>query len=270
MPLRVRGHLPASPLAVAIVGSRRATSEGMELAAQLAAQLVERDVVVVSGGAIGIDAGAHRGALAAGGTTLAVMGTGVDQSYPDRHRDLFERIVARGGALVSMFPDGTPPRAGNFVARNAVISALSQAVVVVEAQAKSGSLTTARWARQQGRLVCALRGTPGTNQLLAEGASLVRDGDEILATLAGIALEPTPVALDREQARVLAAVPFTSPADEETIAEAVGLPARVVVRILGSLLLAGVVMTAPGRRYVRSASTSAEPPARGSRGQHPN
>jgi DNA processing protein len=270
MPLHVRGTLPRNPLSVAIVGSRRASAEGLAMAESMARALVAHHVVVVSGGAIGIDAAAHRGALAAGGTTLAVLGTGLDVVYPERNRALFDAIVAGGGALISMFPEGTPARGGNFVARNALVSGLSQAVLVIEAETRSGSLTTARWAQKQRRVLCAVKGSPGTSQLIGAGAVPVSDADDVLAAIAGITLAPLPsLFVDDLSSRVLAAMPMTA-VDEETISEALHLPVRTVVRTLMSLESSGLVMMAPGRRYRRTASISAEPIARGSRGQHPN
>jgi DNA processing protein len=275
------GTLPEAPQAVAIVGSRRATVEGMALARSLAAELAGRDVVVVSGGALGIDTAAHRGALDAGGRTVAVLGTGLDIVYPERNRALFDQIVASGGALVSMFPDGTPPRAGNFVARNALISGLSHAVVVVEAAERSGSLSTAARALSQGRLVCAVPGSPGAARLLGEGALLVRCADDVLAAMAGVMPPPLALAdlvelaerfgLSPEAIQVLAAMPpLGNSIDEETLAEALGLTPRIVIRALSVLETSGLVMMASGRRYRRTASPSAEPIARGSRGQNSN
>jgi DNA processing protein len=171
-----------------------------------------------------------------------------------------------------MFQDGTPPRPGNFVARNALIAGLSQAVVVVEAQLRSGSLSTARWARAQGRVVCAMRGTPGADSLLASGAFAVRDAEDVLAALRGAAAPPPPPrpALDDVQDRVLAALSVHQPQDEDSLAEAAGLTPRVVVRALSSLQVLGMVVAAPGRRYCRTSCPSAEPIERGSRGQHPS
>lgn len=270
-PLQVRGALPVTGRSVAVVGSRRATSEGMKLAEQLAHQLASRDVTVVSGGAIGIDAAAHRGALAAGGRTVAVLGTGIDVVYPERHRALFDQIVAKGGALVSTFDDGALPLPGHFVARNAFIAGLSHAVVVVEAAERSGSLSTARSAQKQGKRVGAIAGSPGANQLLAGGAFAVRSADDVLAALDG-APDPSlsaPPSLDEGPAKVLAAMPQDDVIDEEALALALGLTPRAVVRALSDLQLMGLVMVAPGRRYRRTASPSAVP-ARGSRGQYPN
>ena len=144
-------------LAVAIVGSRRATAYGLEVAETLAADLAARGVTVVSGLARGIDSAAHRGALRVGGRTLAVLGSGVDVIYPPENRRLADEIAERG-ALVSQFAPGTPPLPQNFPTRNQVIAAMSLAVVVVEAAEKSGSLITARLAAELGREVLAVPG----------------------------------------------------------------------------------------------------------------
>ena len=271
--LSVRGELPGTAMMVAVVGSRRATTSGMRMAETLASQLAEAGVVVVSGGALGIDAAAHRGALAGGGRTVAVLGTCIDVVYPERHGQLFDQIAERG-ALVSMFEAGTPPRPGNFVARNALIAGLSHAVVVVEAAERSGSLSTARLGRSQHKIVGAMPGTPGTHKLLGEGAVRIACADDVLAALAGLTAPASLLAaeelLEELPARVLAALPPTAPIDEETLALMLGLTPRAVVRALSSLELLGLVMVAPGRRYRRTASPSAEHPARGSRGQHSN
>lgn len=141
---------------------------------------------VVSGGALGIDAAAHAGALDAGGATFAVLGCGVDVVYPDRHAALFNRIVDGGGGLLSEHPPGTPPKGGHFPKRNRIVVALAETVLIVEANIASGALVTARLARMAGRPLLAVPGTPGTEQLIGSGAArAVRDEDELLRALAG-------------------------------------------------------------------------------------
>ncbi len=179
---------PAGPR-VAIVGSRRPSPYGEAVAEQLGLELARAGVVIVSGLALGIDAAAHRGALNAGGITIAVMGTGVDVVYPAAHTVLAEAIVAGGGALVSQFPDGTGPRRHNFPARNYTMAALSDVVVVVEAAEGSGALITAEAALELHKEVMAVPGSVfsalsvGTHGLLRDGAGLVQNARDVLAAL---------------------------------------------------------------------------------------
>jgi DNA processing protein len=172
---------------VAIVGARAATLPGCRLAEQLAAAAVNAGYGVVSGGALGIDAAAHRGALAAGGTTFAVLGTGIDVVYPDRHGPLFADI-ARAGGVLSEYAPGTPPRPGQFPVRNQLVAALAEATIVVEAQRASGALITARLARELGRRVIAVPGSTGCDALVATGKALaLEDAEALVERLAGVA-----------------------------------------------------------------------------------
>jgi DNA processing protein len=191
--IRTRGRWPPPEgPRVAIVGSRRPSPYGEAVAEQLAADLAHAGVVVVSGLALGIDAAAHRGALAGGGVTVAVMGTGVDIVYPAAHSKLADEIVAGGGALVSQFPDGTAPRRHNFPARNWTMAALSDAVVVVEAAEGSGALITADAALELHKEVLAVPGSVfsplsvGTHQLIRDGALLVQNARDVLAALGAV------------------------------------------------------------------------------------
>jgi DNA processing protein len=175
---------------VAIVGSRRSSTYGQNAATMLARDLGSRGVTIISGLARGIDAAAHRGALEAGGRTVAVMGTGLDQVYPRDHRKLAEEILEQGGALVSEFPLETPPAPQNFPYRNRVISGLSLGVLIVEAAENSGSLITARLALEQGREVFAVpgnitsRNSFGTNYLIkGAGAKLVQQWQDVVMEL---------------------------------------------------------------------------------------
>jgi DNA processing protein len=188
--LYVRGELlPADRLAVAVVGSRRASLYGLQAAFAISRQLAARGITVVSGLARGIDGRAHRGALDGGGRTIAVMGSGLLNIYPAEHRDLAEQI-ARQGAVVSQFPLRMIPEKTNFPLRNRIISGLSLGVLVVEAAKKSGALITAHQALDQGRTVMAIPGridsvsAQGTNQLIQDGAKMVRDVEDILEEFA--------------------------------------------------------------------------------------
>lgn len=173
---------------VAVVGSRRASAAGLRVAGELAADLCAAGLAVCSGLALGIDGAGHRGALAAGGRSIAVLGTGIDQVYPRRHKSLADELMC-SGCLVSEFAPGTPPLRHNFPRRNRIISGLSLGVVVIEAALPSGSLLTAGSALEQGREVFALpwsmlhRGGRGCLELLRDGAKLVCGVDDILEEL---------------------------------------------------------------------------------------
>jgi DNA processing protein len=191
--LRARGRwpLPDAPR-VAIVGSRRPTPYGEAVAERLAGDLAAAGVIVVSGLARGIDGAAHEGALHHDGCTVAVLGTGIDVIYPASNSSLARRIVEGGGALVSQFPDGTPPRRPNFPRRNWTIAGLSQVVVVVEAAEGSGALITAEAALALDRQVMAVPGSVfsalsvGCHQLLRDGAGLVQNARDVLAEVRGV------------------------------------------------------------------------------------
>lgn len=255
---------------VAIVGSRQPTAAGRTLAARMAADLARSGLVITSGLARGIDAAAHEAALAAGGQTIAVCGTGLDVCYPAQHRALFERI-SREGLLVSEFPPGTPPRAAHFPQRNRIISGLSRGVVVVEAAAGSGSLITARHALAQGREVFAVPGSPlnpvaaGCLELIRQGAALVRDASDILPEI-GISIEKNPESyqlfdetnssssrarlLDKNYEMLLDALGF-EPSTVDDLVGRTGLPAGHVASMLLILELEARVETLPGALYNR-------------------
>lgn len=214
---------------VAVVGSRRCSTYGQNAASMLARDLAQRGVTIVSGLARGIDAAAHRGALEAGGRTVAVVGTGLDQVYPRDHRKLLDEILASGGALVSEFPLGTPPAPQNFPYRNRVISGLSLGVLIVEAAENSGSLITARMAMEQNREVWAVpgnitsRNSFGTNYLIkGAGAKLVQQWQDIASELPPeIAAELLPPTTKKSEAegvvKQLSLVPIDVTASEHTI-----------------------------------------------------
>lgn len=187
--LYVRGELrPEDMLAVAIVGTRRASAYGREVAHMAATELVHNNVTVISGLALGVDTVAHRAALEAGGRTIAVLGSGVDQVYPTQNRELADAIIANG-ALVSEYPMGTRPEANNFPPRNRIISGLSRGVVIVEASQRSGALITAQFAAEQGREVFAVPGSilhpgsAGCNELIRQGATPFLSVNDVLDQL---------------------------------------------------------------------------------------
>jgi DNA processing protein len=185
----VRGALTAADdWAVAVVGTRSPTTYGREAAFRLSGDLARAGVTLVSGLALGVDALAHEATLEAGGRTLAVLGCGVDQPYPERNRRLAARIIEQG-ALISDYPLGTLPVAANFPPRNRIISGLSRGVLVVEAGERSGALITVGFALEQGREVFALPGpifsrqSAGCNRLIRDGAALARSAEDLLADL---------------------------------------------------------------------------------------
>jgi len=177
---------------IAIVGSRRSTAQGIRLAHEFSEQLARAGFAITSGLALGIDGAAHRGAIAANATTLAVMGTGIDQIYPARHRALADEILISGGALMTEFMPGSSPRPQHFPQRNRIVTGLSLGVLVIEASERSGSLISARLAAEQGRAVCAVPGSirspvsEGCNQLIREGAILVTNAEQVVEQLGSL------------------------------------------------------------------------------------
>lgn len=231
----VRGPAPGDGPAVAVVGARAASREGMARAHRVGRRLAVAGIHVVSGGALGIDGAAHRGALAGGGLTTAVLGSGTDVWYPARHAPLFDEILASGGALMSLVPDGTAPRPGMFSARNPLIAALADVVIVVEAEVASGSLSTARAARELGRVVAAWPGSRGCDRLLASGAALIEHEDDAVAALTAprYPAEPAEPA-DPAAAQVRSAL-GAGARDVDAIAARTGLPTRDIVRALARI-----------------------------------
>jgi DNA processing protein len=185
--LWVTGRLPADgERLLAIVGSRAASLAGCRLAERMARTVVGAGLGVVSGGALGIDAAAHHGALDARGATFVVLGCGIDIIYPDRHAKLFAAAAGAGG-IISEYGPGRQPHPGQFPVRNRIVAAFAEATLVVEAKRASGALITARRARELGRRVLAVPGSPGTDELCASGvARPVADERDLLDALAGV------------------------------------------------------------------------------------
>jgi DNA processing protein len=244
------GVLDDAP-AVAIVGSRAARADAMALAEAVARRAVSRGRVVVSGGALGVDTAAHRGALAAGGRTVIVLGTGVDVLYPARNVGLFAAAVAAGGARISPFPRGALPVPWHFVARNTVIAALADVVVVAAAERNSGSLSTARAARRLGRPVIAAPGTPGADALLATGAAgVLATLDDLDRALAGELRPPPPPPLDDDEAAALEALDAGA-TDATAVAAALGWRVAAALAILDALVETGWLQLGADDRYAR-------------------
>ena len=245
------GRLPAQGQRIfAIVGARAATRAGCDRAHALAAELGRGGAAIVSGGAFGIDAAAHEGALAALAPTFAVLGCGTDVVYPDRHADLFARIAASGG-LLSEYPLGTKPRPGQFPARNRIIAGLAQAVVVVEAAMRSGALITARLARAFGRTLFAVPGSPGTDAYLRAGLALpatsAADIERVLAGGQPMSLAPTPPA-PGPLAAVLDAISLGADGPA-SLCERLGMGLPSILAILAEAELEGFVRRAAGNTY---------------------
>jgi len=245
---------------LAMVGSRNATPQGMQTAENFAKTLAARGLAIISGLALGIDAASHRGALAAGGETIAVIGTGADRLYPARNREL-ALAIAEHGAIVSEFPLGTPAIAANFPRRNRIISGLSRGVLVVEAAPESGSLITARLAAEQGREVFAIPGSihspvaRGCHKLIKQGAKLVETAQDILEEF-GNYPESTEIAaadLAGNDEHALLGALGHDPCNLDDLAERTGLAADRLLTELLTLELAGQVATLPGNRYQRLA-----------------
>jgi DNA processing protein len=265
--LFLKGNLrPDDALAVAIVGSRHATQYGLAQAERLAASLARAGLTIVSGLARGIDAAAHRGALSAGGRTLAVLGSGVLNVYPPEHTPLAEEVIAHG-ALISEAPPLAPPVSGAFPQRNRLISGLSLGVIIVEAPLQSGSLITARHAMEQGREVFAVPGrvdsrmSRGCHRLLRDGAKLVETADDVLEEL-GPLVEATPrddgvlvrhpaeLLLNEVEQQVLARVGAEATTIDEVVA-ASGLPTGRVLATLSILEMRRLVKRLSGSQVRR-------------------
>jgi DNA processing protein len=255
-PLWIRGAWTPARRAVALVGARAATERGMTAARELGARLAAAGVDVISGGATGIDAASHRGALdesdrSGAGRTVAVLGTGIDVAYPEKNAGLFDEIVASGGALVTQFAPGAQPRKGSFPTRNAVIAGLADLVVVVEAQPASGTTHTVRAMHWLSRPVAAVPGSHGTEALIvAGGAIAVVDGDDVLAVLDG--RRPAPPALpdDPLAQKIYAALDYV-PRDVGELAFRAGLSIGTCAAMVVDLELGGLAARAAGGRYLR-------------------
>ncbi len=267
--LFVRGNiLPQDSVAVAIVGSRAASQQGLAVTRRLARELARAGITIVSGMARGIDSEAHKGALAGGGRTLAVLGCGPNVIYPPENRELFFRIIEQG-AVLTEYPLDAGPEAVHFPSRNRLISGLCLGVTVVEAAPQSGSLITARLALEQGREVFAVPGhvdfmrSRGTNRLIRQGARLVESAEDILEELgsimgAWVTNQPELSRCDSEESEMLSEEEekLLSLLEEEqahidTIIMKSGLSASKTGSLLLQLELKGRIRQLPGKRFVR-------------------
>ena len=286
--LYVKGSLVSDEVCVAIVGSRLASVYGRYVTEKISRELALKGLTVVSGLARGIDAAAHRGALAGKGRTVAVLGCGLDVIYPPENEELAQAVAA-DGALVTEFPFGTPPNAPNFPSRNRIISGLSLGVVVVEAGEKSGSLITARIAAEQGRSVFAVpgaiesAGSRGTNRLIKQGAKLIENVEDILEEILPQAAipsalpqspsrplppdekgpDPDPTDPVRQQKigglgdperKLLLLIPH-DPVGVDQLITASGMTAQEVLNCLLVLELGGFIRQLPGKMFIRKESS---------------
>lgn len=240
---------------IGVVGSRNATPQGLKNAEAFAQALSESGWCIASGLALGIDGAAHRGALLGKGSTIAVVGTGLDIIYPARHRELAYQIVEKG-TIVSEFPLGEPSRAGNFPRRNRIISGLSKGVLVVEANLESGSLITARLAAEQGREVFAIPGSihsplsKGCHRLIKQGAKLVDSIQDILEELGCAPISSQTQERPAEEHPLLGKMGLDVMAIDSLI-QLSGLTSSQVSTMLLTLELEGQIVSLPGGRYQR-------------------
>ncbi len=283
--LYVKGSLCTAEIFVAVVGSRLASVYGRYTTEKISRELALKGITIVSGLARGIDAAAHRGALAGKGRTIAVLGCGLDIVYPPENEEL-AATVALNGALVSEFPFGTPPNAPNFPSRNRLISGISLGVVIVEAGEKSGSLITARIAAEQGRSVFAVpgeigaAGSRGTHRLIKQGAMLIENVEDILEEIlpqvgnppvvfveTSTALPPEALIPDREspltpilrgdvaglgdkENKLMSLITF-HPVNIDTLISSSGFTAQEVLNALLILELGGHIRQMPGKQFIR-------------------
>ncbi|MBI4233747.1 MAG: DNA-protecting protein DprA [Chloroflexi bacterium] len=261
--------LAADGRAVAVVGTRRATAYGREAAEALVGDLARAGVTIISGLARGIDAVAHRAALAAGGRTIAILGSGLDTIYPPEHRGLAQEIP-HAGALVSEHPLGVRPEAQHFPRRNRLLSGMALGVLVLEAPPDSGAMWTVKWALEQGRDVFAVPGSifspasQGTNRLIQEGAKLVAECKDVLEelNLAGVGYQPELPSLarvpvpDDAEAQLLEWV-GPDPVHIDDVRRRSGLPIATVSSTLAMMEIKGLVKQVGGMHYVRAREVSA-------------
>ncbi|MBI2870097.1 MAG: DNA-protecting protein DprA [Candidatus Omnitrophica bacterium] len=254
---------------IALVGSRHASDYGRLVCERLAGELAARGITVVSGLAVGIDAAAHRGALAVEGRTVAVLGHGLNFIYPRENAGLARRILDTGGAIVTEFEPGEGVQPFNFPKRNRIISGLSLGVVVVEAAKKSGSLITARLAMEDGREVFAVPGpvtserSEGVHRLIQDGAKLVHNVDDILEEIPQLSdlrlperkVSPEAPALVDQEAHLYSML-GDEPRHVDELIQASTLPAQDVIQGLMTLTLKKLAQELPGRRFVRSVRTA--------------
>lgn len=255
--LYIFGTIPDQPM-VAIVGTRKPTSYGSEVAYRLAYDLAAAGLTIVSGLAYGIDGIVHRAALDAGGKTVAVLGCGLDVCYPARHQGLADKIADGHGAVLSEYPVGTPPLQHHFPARNRIIAGLCEGVVVPEADAKSGSLITARLALEESRMVMAVPGSilsqrsEGPNNLLKAGATPVTSAADVCLALGFTPPAPRArLTLPKGVAGVILQALEVEPLPTQTLIEAAGSDGLAVLAVLSTLEITGYIRNIGAGVWIR-------------------
>ena len=269
--LRVWGKLIPVPL-VALVGTRKADSRMLRFTTELATELVTRDIGVISGGALGIDTAAHEGALKGGGVTIAVLGSGMSQLFPKKNNELFQKI-STSGAVISEFPDCTPPSRWTFPKRNRLVAAMATAVIVIQAPLRSGAMITARISREIGVPLGAVPGAPtdplatGCHQLIRGGAALISSAAEVIDLIGSDTYcqqLDLPQAVKQVMESTDKAPPRLSSSEQQIwnqlsqeathiddIALQTQLPMQVVSEIVLNMELSGLIEDLGGRRFVR-------------------
>lgn len=241
--LYIKGSLSANMTAVAVVGTRKATEDGLSLAYDFGQKLSSRGVCVVSGLAFGVDKSAHEGALSSSGKTVAVLPGGLDSVYPSSHAALAAKILDKGGALVSEYPLGHKPASYNFLERNRIISGLSRGTVIIEAPEISGALATARFALEQNREVYVAPGPAkhrnyaGSHSLIKSGAALVTSAEDVLLSLGISTLEEEKLASLEEKAILKVLRSAKRPLNMEEIVERSGISAPIASQTVSLLVL---------------------------------
>ena len=257
--LFIRGKLPAKRVkTVAIVGTRKPSAYGREIATKIASECAKNSIVVVSGLALGIDSIAHRAAIDSGGKTIAVLANGVDKIYPRSHEDLGQKILQTNGAILSEYPNNTPARPWQFLARNRIVSGLADAVVIIEAASRSGTLSTANHALDQGKEIFAVPGnitsplSAGCNQLIKNGANPLTSVEDLLDFLIPDRFEKQTQLFNgdtREENMILEFLSKNGTTSSDTIIKQTKLSASEFNQAITMLELKGLVLNNGGEKW---------------------
>ncbi len=258
--LYVLGNLEYSGPAIAIIGTRMPTPQGKELSRTFSAKLSSAGMAIISGLALGIDAEAHKGALEAGGKTIAVLGTPLDNIYPKQNGQIAEKILKSGGAIISEFAFGHPYNPANFLARNRIVSGLSNGIIIIEAPERSGSLATAKFALEQNREIFVIPGNTGSsnykgsNTLLKSGANLVTEPDDILQyfNISTEKISGSRQSLSSEDGKILEIIKkLDGRATIDNIIDAAGLEVSEINKTLALLTIKGIIKELNGKYHLQ-------------------